>query len=132
MDPSRAERVRDDLKGVLKGEILFDDLSRTLYATDASVFEVRAINDRGVRDPNPARQPFKFRNNPPLVTLESKPNAGDRSETTVASATVTWTVSDADGEAIGPRQPLPKRLRAAAQGARARGRAHPYPGTPSD
>jgi FAD/FMN-containing dehydrogenase/Fe-S oxidoreductase len=37
------ERVRDDLKGVVKGELLFDDLSRTLYSTDASIFEVRPL-----------------------------------------------------------------------------------------
>ena len=30
------ERIRDDLKGILKGELLFDDLSRVLYSTDAS------------------------------------------------------------------------------------------------
>jgi FAD/FMN-containing dehydrogenase/Fe-S oxidoreductase len=35
------ERIRDDLKGILKGELLFDDLSRALYSTDASIFEVR-------------------------------------------------------------------------------------------
>lgn len=63
-----------------------------------AVFEVRAIDDAGVRDPNPARQSFKFRNNPPIVKLVNKPNAGDRSDTTFASATVDWTVSDADGD----------------------------------
>ncbi len=41
MDPPQRERIRDDLKGVIKGELLFDDLSRTLYSTDASIFEVR-------------------------------------------------------------------------------------------
>ena len=50
MDPSRAERVREDLKGVLKGELLFDDLSRTLYATDASIFEVRPVGVAVPRD----------------------------------------------------------------------------------
>jgi FAD/FMN-containing dehydrogenase/Fe-S oxidoreductase len=50
VDPSRAERVRDDLKGILKGELLFDDLSRTLYATDASVFEVRPVGVAVPRD----------------------------------------------------------------------------------
>jgi FAD/FMN-containing dehydrogenase/Fe-S oxidoreductase len=33
--------VHDDLLGFFKGEILFDDLSRALYSTDASIFEVR-------------------------------------------------------------------------------------------
>jgi FAD/FMN-containing dehydrogenase/Fe-S oxidoreductase len=41
VDPAQRERVRDDLKGILKGELLFDDLSRTLYSTDASIFEVQ-------------------------------------------------------------------------------------------
>ena len=41
MDPPQRERIRDDLKGILKGELLFDDLTRTLYSTDASIFEVR-------------------------------------------------------------------------------------------
>jgi FAD/FMN-containing dehydrogenase/Fe-S oxidoreductase len=50
LDPSRAQRVRDDLKGVLKGELLFDDLSRTLYATDASIFEIRPVGVAVPRD----------------------------------------------------------------------------------
>jgi FAD/FMN-containing dehydrogenase/Fe-S oxidoreductase len=40
MDLPQRERIRDDLKGILEGELLFDDLSRRLYSTDASVFEV--------------------------------------------------------------------------------------------
>ena len=36
-------RIRDDLKGILRGEVLCDDLSRLLYATDASLFEVRPL-----------------------------------------------------------------------------------------
>ncbi len=63
----------------------------------AATFEVRAIDDRGVRDPDPARQTFKFRNRPPIVKLINKPNAADRSDTTFASATVDWSVSDPDG-----------------------------------
>jgi FAD/FMN-containing dehydrogenase/Fe-S oxidoreductase len=43
MDPPPPDRLRDDLKGVVKGELLFDDLSRTLYSTDASIFEVRPL-----------------------------------------------------------------------------------------
>ena len=64
-----------------------------------AVFEARAINDRGVRDPDPARQPFKFRNVPPVLRLVGKPNAAERSDTTFASVTVDWTVSDPDGDA---------------------------------
>jgi FAD/FMN-containing dehydrogenase/Fe-S oxidoreductase len=41
VDLPQRERIRDDLKGFLKGELLFDDLTCTLYSTDASIFEVR-------------------------------------------------------------------------------------------
>ncbi|MHB1422724.1 MAG: FAD-linked oxidase C-terminal domain-containing protein [Gemmataceae bacterium] len=41
VDPVQRERIRDDLKGILKGELLFDDLTCGLYSTDASIFEVR-------------------------------------------------------------------------------------------
>jgi FAD/FMN-containing dehydrogenase/Fe-S oxidoreductase len=41
VDPPQRERIRDDLKGIVKGELLFDDLSRLLYSTDASIFEVQ-------------------------------------------------------------------------------------------
>ena len=40
MDPQQRERIRDDLKGILKGELRFDDLTCALYSTDASIFEV--------------------------------------------------------------------------------------------
>jgi FAD/FMN-containing dehydrogenase/Fe-S oxidoreductase len=41
VDPPQRERIRDDLKGIIKGELLFDDLSRVVYSTDASIFEVK-------------------------------------------------------------------------------------------
>jgi hypothetical protein len=63
-----------------------------------AVFEARAIDDHGVKDPTPAVQKFNFRNNPPIVKLVNKPNPGDHSDTTFASATVDWTVSDPDGD----------------------------------
>jgi hypothetical protein len=65
----------------------------------ACVFEAQAVDDHGVKDPNPARESFKFRNTPPIVKLAGKPNPGDHSDTTFASATVTWSVSDPDGDA---------------------------------
>ena len=37
------QRILDDLKGVIKGELLFDDLSRILYSTDASIFQVQPL-----------------------------------------------------------------------------------------
>jgi len=62
-------------------------------------FEARAIDEHGVRDPNPAVQTFNFRNIPPIVKLVGKPNHGDLSDTTFASVTVTWTATDIDGDA---------------------------------
>lgn len=62
-------------------------------------FQVRSINDRGVKDPNPATQRFYFRNQPPIVQLIGKPNRADKSDTTFASVSVTWTVTDLDGDA---------------------------------
>jgi FAD/FMN-containing dehydrogenase/Fe-S oxidoreductase len=41
MDAAQRKRIHDDLRGVVRGELLFDDLSAVLYATDASIFEVR-------------------------------------------------------------------------------------------
>jgi FAD/FMN-containing dehydrogenase/Fe-S oxidoreductase len=43
VDPPQRERIQDDLKGVVRGELLFDDLSRHLYSTDASIFELRPL-----------------------------------------------------------------------------------------
>jgi FAD/FMN-containing dehydrogenase/Fe-S oxidoreductase len=41
VDETQRERYRDDLRGVIKGELLFDDLSRAIYSTDASIFQVK-------------------------------------------------------------------------------------------
>jgi FAD/FMN-containing dehydrogenase/Fe-S oxidoreductase len=41
VDEPQRQRTRDDLKGLLKGEPLFDELSRSLYSTDASIFQVQ-------------------------------------------------------------------------------------------
>ncbi|MBY0522139.1 MAG: anaerobic glycerol-3-phosphate dehydrogenase subunit C [Gemmataceae bacterium] len=41
MDQPQIERLADDLKGLLRGELLFDDLSRAIYSTDASIFQVQ-------------------------------------------------------------------------------------------
>ena len=39
MDPERT-RIEEDLRGIVAGEVLCDDASRGLYATDGSLFEV--------------------------------------------------------------------------------------------
>ena len=42
MDPER-ERIQADLRGLLEGEIRCDDLFVQMYATDASVYEIRPL-----------------------------------------------------------------------------------------
>ncbi len=58
-------------------------------------FEVRAIDDAGLRDPSPAREDFTFSNQPPTVTFTNRLRTTD---TTYASATLTWAASDVDGD----------------------------------
>jgi FAD/FMN-containing dehydrogenase/Fe-S oxidoreductase len=41
VEPQQRQRIHDDLKGLVKGELLFDNISRVLYSTDASIFEVQ-------------------------------------------------------------------------------------------
>lgn len=58
-------------------------------------FVVRAVDDEGEPDPTPARQSFRFRNDPPTVRLSGPavlpPN-------TFPVATIRWTSSDPDGD----------------------------------
>jgi FAD/FMN-containing dehydrogenase/Fe-S oxidoreductase len=44
------DRIRDDLKGLIKGECFFDDLTRTLYSTDASIFQIEPLGVVAPRD----------------------------------------------------------------------------------
>ena len=66
-----------------------------------ALFQARAINDRGIRDPDPAIQSFDFSNKPPVLRITGKPNAPEHSDTTFASVTVEWTVLDLDGDPNG-------------------------------
>ena len=50
MDEQQRGRIRDDLKGFFKGELLFDELARTLYSTDASIFQVQPLGVAVPRD----------------------------------------------------------------------------------
>jgi FAD/FMN-containing dehydrogenase/Fe-S oxidoreductase len=43
VDAPQRQRIEDDLKGVVRGDLLFDDISRHLYSTDASIFELRPL-----------------------------------------------------------------------------------------
>lgn len=59
------------------------------------VFEVRAIDNDGARDPSPARQVFSFSNQPPVVRITQRPGPRD---STFASVTAGWSVTDPDGD----------------------------------
>ena len=41
MDDAQRSRIEDDLRGLLRGELHFDDKSRGLYSTDASIFQIQ-------------------------------------------------------------------------------------------
>jgi FAD/FMN-containing dehydrogenase/Fe-S oxidoreductase len=41
VDQAQRDRIRDDLQGIVRGDLLFDELSRVLYSTDASIFQVQ-------------------------------------------------------------------------------------------
>jgi FAD/FMN-containing dehydrogenase/Fe-S oxidoreductase len=43
LDPAQRENIRDDLRGLLRGDVMFDELSRALYSTDASIFQVEPL-----------------------------------------------------------------------------------------
>ena len=52
MDPEN-QRIEEDLRGVLRGEVRCDDLYTQLYSTDASVYEIRplgVVRPRSLRD----------------------------------------------------------------------------------
>ncbi|MGE3807205.1 MAG: FAD-linked oxidase C-terminal domain-containing protein, partial [Gemmataceae bacterium] len=50
MDEQEREHVRDDLKGIIRGDLLFDQMSCALYSTDASIFQVEPLGVVAPRD----------------------------------------------------------------------------------
>ncbi len=42
MDPER-ERIQDDLRGLVSGQVMCDDIHRQLYASDGSIYQIRPI-----------------------------------------------------------------------------------------
>ena len=50
MDDQQRGRLADDLKGFFKGELHFDELTRALYSTDASIFQVQPLGVAVPRD----------------------------------------------------------------------------------
>ncbi|HWY86627.1 MAG TPA: FAD-linked oxidase C-terminal domain-containing protein [Gemmataceae bacterium] len=69
MDEQQRGRIRDDLKGFFKGELLFDVLSRALYSTDASIFQVQPLGVAAPRDEEDVQELVRYAalNNFPLV-----------------------------------------------------------------
>jgi FAD/FMN-containing dehydrogenase/Fe-S oxidoreductase len=50
MDEQQRSRIRDDLKGFFRGELHFDEVTRILYSTDASIFQVKPLGVAMPRD----------------------------------------------------------------------------------
>jgi FAD/FMN-containing dehydrogenase/Fe-S oxidoreductase len=69
VDEQQREHIHDDLKGVIKGELLFDDLNRALYSTDASIFQVQPLGVVVPRDEEDVQALVRFaaENQVPLV-----------------------------------------------------------------
>lgn len=60
MEPQQRQHLGDDLKGILKGEVLFDELSRALYSTDASIFQVQPLGVVVPRDEEDVQTLVRF------------------------------------------------------------------------
>src|SRR3982750_1274667 len=63
------DQLADDLKGVLKGDLLVDDLTRALYSTDASIFQVQPAGVVVPRDEEDVRALVRYaaENRVPLI-----------------------------------------------------------------
>lgn len=55
MDEQQRVRIRDDLRGFFKGELLFEETERLPYATDASIFQVMPLGVALPRDEEDVR-----------------------------------------------------------------------------
>ena len=69
MDAAQRDNVFEDLQGVVRGELLADTLSRAIYATDASLFEVEPAGVVVPRDEEDAQALVRYasENGVPLV-----------------------------------------------------------------
>jgi FAD/FMN-containing dehydrogenase len=69
LDPAQRKRIHDDLKGIVRGDLLFDELSLLLFSTDASLFEVAPAGIVAPRDEEDlcALVRFSAENRIPLV-----------------------------------------------------------------
>src|SRR4051812_39159731 len=68
-DPTQRERIRDDLREIVRGEVMFDDLSRGFYSTDASIFEVEPLGAVAPADSNDVQTIVRYchANKVPLI-----------------------------------------------------------------
>jgi FAD/FMN-containing dehydrogenase/Fe-S oxidoreductase len=53
-------QLADDLKGVFKGDLLVDDVSRALYSTDASIFQIKPLGVVVPRDEDDVRTLVRY------------------------------------------------------------------------
>ncbi len=69
MDEQLRGRIRDDLYGFFKGDLLFDDLTCALYSTDASIFQVTPAGVVRPRDEEDVQALVRYahENNVPLI-----------------------------------------------------------------
>src|SRR4051794_10351062 len=54
------ERVHEDLKALVRGDLLFDSLSCTLYSTDASVYQVQPLGVVVPRDEEDVQKVVRY------------------------------------------------------------------------
>jgi FAD/FMN-containing dehydrogenase len=54
------QHIEDDLRGLVKGELLGDDISRRLYSTDASIFQVQPLGVVVPRDEDDVRAVVRY------------------------------------------------------------------------
>jgi len=62
------------------------------------VFEVRAVDNEGLADPNPPQQRFDLRNQAPLATFIDRPDTTARNYTLLTQS-LSWSGVDPDGDA---------------------------------
>jgi len=69
VDEQQRSRIRDDLQGFFQGDLLFDDVTRMLYSTDASIFQVKPIGVAAPRDEDDLRTlvRYAYENKIPLI-----------------------------------------------------------------
>lgn len=69
MDEQQRSRIRDDLQGFFRGDLLFDDVTRMLYSTDASIFQVKPVGVAAPCDEDDLRAlvRYAYENRIPLI-----------------------------------------------------------------